>query len=320
MSLVDDRPAATTHLGLLHDGPDDLVARVLPALDRALHRGDAVSTVVDRRTARGLREALGHHAGALTFASPHAGPPRAGTFLRRVHDMVTATPGRPAWVLAQYSAFATSDEELRTGEDGVNLVLGDLPLTLVCACARDAGPGPTATVHHTHPAWLEGAGCVDNPGFRPPEDRSPTPSEVWGGVHLAQLHFGATVDLHRVRTHAAALAAEVGLRGERARAAVLAVHEAAVLACDEVADAELPGDDGPCVLDVWAAGTRLVAEVRGPRAPLGPAAQVAAGFDARLPRNRLRMAGPLRLVRTFCDEVTSRETPTARAVRVVAGP
>lgn len=313
MSAATATPGLT-HLGLLYDAPDDLVDLVVPHLGSALDRGDAVATLVDRRTTRELREALGERRD-LTFASPHdVGTARPEVLLRRLREVVGATPGRRSTILTQYSAFPTAEGDVVVGESGINLVLADLPLTMVCACPRDAGPALLDATHHAHPAWLDGAGTTDNPRFRPPQDRSPTASTVWGGVHALRLCFGRTEDLARIRTHVAALAAEVGLRGEPAQCAVLAVHEAAVVACDDAADAR---GDAPCVLDAWTAGGRLVVEVRGPR---GSSAQAdpAGDEEARLPRNRLRVAGPLRVARAFCRDLTVREAHDGRVVRVVS--
>jgi hypothetical protein len=283
------------HLGLLYDGPDDLVASALPYVRRAIADGDAVHLVVDRRTARTFREALDAEADRVVFPSPATGiPPSAPEFLAVVRGW--ARSDRRTTVLGQYPA-AMSAPACCFGEDALNLVLRDLPLTLICTCHRDLEPDLLAVARRTHPYLATSDGRVDNPDFRTPPTADPVPADLWGAV-AARLGVGGTGGLAEVRRCVADVAARTGLQGDAVRAAVLAVHEAAVLACrsGDPERAEL-------VVEVRARpGHTLFSEVVGPPAPEEPPGD---GDD------------PLAHLRPFCTGALLHDGPDGRAVRVL---
>ncbi|PVZ08889.1 hypothetical protein [Actinomycetospora cinnamomea] len=284
-------PSGLVHLGLLHDGPDDLVAGATPAIRRALAGGDDVLLIVDRGTARRFREALGADAERVRFPPPSAAlPPSAPGFLATVRRWARAD--RRTTVLGQYPS-AMSAPDCGFGEDAVNAVLGDLPLTLICCARSDLPPDLVAVARRTHPHLSTADGHTDNPDYRAPATASPTPAGLWGAV-AARIGVEGTGDLAEVRHCVADVAGQVGLVGDDARAAVLAVHEAAVLVVRG-------GDGAGLTVEVRARpGHTLFSEVSGPSATTAA-----------------RDGDPLAHVRPFCRDVLLHEDGVRRAVRVL---
>lgn len=266
------RPLATppgprspfAHLGLLHTDAADLVDAVHPTLRRALGDGAAVVTVVERRTARLLGEALGDDA-ALRHRAPAEvlghGPEGLAAEIRA---QVRAAGGAPVVLLLQYPA---SDAEPAAGgrpgaatvvrESSVAHVLADLPATLVCACSTDGDPDVLRAARRGHPRLLVGGEHRDNPRFRPPPDRSPAPASLWGARAL-RMSFRDAGELREVRDRVARVAIGLGLDTDETDAAVLAVHEAALLAADP--------EHGTSLVEVRTSGGAMLTEVSGPDA------------------------------------------------------
>ena len=166
------------HLGLLYDGPDDLVDSAVAEVRRALEAGDDVRLIVDRRTVRAFREALGDDAEGVTFPPPSSMlPPSAPGFLATVQGW--ARPDRRTTVLGQYPS-TMSAPDCGFGEDAVNLVLGDLPLTLICCCQRDLDPDLLAVARRTHPLLATTAGPADNADYRTPAHGQPDARRALG--------------------------------------------------------------------------------------------------------------------------------------------
>ncbi len=278
------------HRGLLHDA-DDLAAAVVPTVRAALDAGDAVTLIVDRRTAREVRAALGPRADAVTFAPPtEVSRPGPEDVLRRLRSW--ASPARRTLVVGQYPGLDTADAgaDRAVVEDGVDLVLADLPLTVLCACSRDAAPASVELLrrHHRH---LDDGGDAVSPTHRVAADRSPVPAALWGPP-LLRADFRELSDLRELRGRVAGAAAEAGLAGDPADAALLAVHEAAVLAC------RLRREDAPdCTVEIRAgAGAMLTDVVAAGSGPVdtGPLAVVRlfsreSSIDAVGPDHRIRV-------------------------------
>ncbi|MDD7968858.1 P-loop NTPase family protein [Actinomycetospora lemnae] len=290
MTAGGEEESGLVHLALLHDGPDDLVSGALAEVRRAVADGDEVLLVVDRATVRAFREALGEDAARVTFPPPSSVlPPSDPGFLGAARRWVR--PGRRTTVLGQYPG-AMPVPACGVGEDGLNAVRRDLPLTLICCCRRDADPELVAVARRTHPHLAGPAGRVDNPGYRPPATSDPVPADLWGTV-AARLGVDGTGDLAELRRCVAEVAARVGLEGDAVRAAVLAVHEAAVLGCRGDVAAGL-------TLEVRARPGQLFAEVIGP------------------PRSGTASTGDLLShLRPFCTCAAVHEDAGQRAVRVL---
>ena len=253
------------HLGLLHTDVDELVAAVLPTLRRALAEGAAVATVVERRTARMLGEALGDDAPVRHRAPADVLGRGPEGLAAEIRAQVRATGGAPVVLLLQYPA---SDAEPAAGgspgaatvvrESSVAHVLADLPATLVCACSTDGDPDVLGAARRGHPQLLVDGEHRDNPRFRPPPDRSPAPASLWG-TRALRMSFREVGQLRDVRDRVARVAVGLGLDTDETDAAVLAVHEAALLAADP--------EHGAALVEVRTSAGAMLTEVSGPAAP-----------------------------------------------------
>lgn len=306
-------PSLLEHVGVPYADSESLVESIGPRVAGALADGDDVYLSVDRRTARGFRDWLGPAGEAVTYPSPRLWPQDVVRDLRGV-----MRPDRRTLVLGQYTASGIDGREMTQVEEGVNLVMGDLPLTLLCTCAETASPAFGSSLRFGHPAlWRDGT-VVPNPEYREPVAVRPVAGGLWGPATL-RLDFRAPAELHRLREHVTRAAESVGLRGEPLREAVLATHEAAVLAAGGVGVAvdpwaasalELgPGGDAvdrtvPCVLEVRVDTGVLYCEILGPRPEVGPTAN----------------GDPLRVVRMFCDRAVLHDEADVRTVRVLRAP
>lgn len=241
------------HLGVLHSDPEELVAAVLPHLRDALDAGSVVTTVVDRRTQRALREALGDDARALTFRVPaEVLRPDAERLVAELRGLGARHRPRRCFVLAQYQGFTTG-EDAAFWEAACGLVLDDLPLTLVCACPRDADPATLESALAGHAQLLVGGGRHRNPRWRTPVDRSATPVSLWGprAVRMVLRDAG---DLGKAGERVRRAADGAGMDPDDAARAVRVVQEAALAAQGE-------GDGGACTLEVRTLEHSLLAEI-----------------------------------------------------------
>lgn len=247
---------ALEHRGLLHDSSDGVAAAALPTVRAALAAGDAVVLLVDRRTAHEIRAALEPDGNDLVVAAPtEAFRPDPTGFLHLLRTWVV--PGRRTLVLGQYSALDVDPDDHAFVEDAIDLVLADLPLTVLCTCARDADPGADRLRRH-HRLLQDGDAVVANPDHQPCPDRSPVRSALWGPAVL-RADFRDLADLRDLRVRVAAVTADAGLAGETADAAVLAVHEAAVMAC------AMRGDTAAdCTVEIRTVDRTMFTEVTAP--------------------------------------------------------
>ncbi|GAA4944029.1 hypothetical protein EV188_10546 [Actinomycetospora succinea] len=284
------------HLGLVFDGPEDLAASAAPTLRRALDGGDEVVVAADRGTVRNLREALGPDAERIAFPPPASlVRPSEPDFLTTVRRW--ARPDRRTTVLGQYLP-TMSARACGFGEDALGVVLGDLPLTLICCCRRDLDPELLAALRRTHPQLATAIGVTANPDYRAPATTSPTPAALWGAV-AGRVGVHGLADLGRLRRCVAEVAARAGLEGDAVRAAVLAVHEAAVHAVRRGEP-----DHAHLTLEVRALpGQTLFSELTGPHG---------------IPVQQGPSGDPLAHLRPFCARAVVHEEPERRAVRVLS--
>lgn len=301
--------AGLVHLGMLYDDVDDLVARTVPEIRGVLDVGGDVHVTVDRRSARRFRKVLGADAERVTFPSPQTTIGESTPeFLRALRTR--ARPDRWTMVLGQYSPTKPPAWDCAFAEDAVNLVLADLPLTVICVCERSGAVEHQALTTRSHATLLRGGRRVSNPDYRPPAGSRPAPLAPWGDPLLATTVRGSD-DLAAVRRRVDDVAAAAGLRGDARGAAVLAVHEAVLLA----GGAGLGEVPGPCVgeqeVRVRVGGGAMVTEVL---APAGTAvAGDGDGDDNALCGSDLRRAS----LPAFCDQLAVHDGPDGRLVRVL---
>lgn len=291
-------PGGLVHLGLLYDGVDDLVARALPEIRSVLDAGGDVRCIVERGGVRELREALGPDAERVTFPAPsHAYSTTSPDYVARLRRELPRD--RRTLILGQYPATTPAGWDCAFAEDAVNLVLADLPLTVLCACSRDGAADHRALTARSHPYLLGAGGRVANDGFRVPERTSPAPLTPWGepAATMTVVDDGGLSALRRTVT---AVATDAGLVPAARDTAVLAAHEAVLLAAGDDPDAAVPFV-AEQVVEVRATAGAVVTEVRTPRVPEGP-------DEANWRRE---------LLPRFCDRLTTHQDDDGLRVRVL---
>jgi hypothetical protein len=304
-ATTDTDRGGLDHIGHVYDLATGLVPGVLPAVRAALDAGMEVSAIVGRGEEQAMRAALGPHA-PITFPPPEDVQAPGRGFVDHLREVGAAAPGL---VVAQYSVFEIPDGELRQGEDDINDVLSDLPVTVVCACSTAERSTRQATARAAHPRMLRGGVASDNEIYRRPG----LSLEVRAGVHALGLTFRARADLPYIREHVAAVARAAGLSREDGQACVMAVHEAALIVTGDHVPSFDVGSE-PCELDLWAADGAVTAELRGPVPPGAPDVPDV----PRIPRDDRRRPDPLDYVRLFCQDAERVETAGTRVVRLLA--
>lgn len=293
-----DPPAGLVHLGLLYDDVDELVARALPEIRSVLDAGGDVTCTVERGGVRGLREALGRDADRVDFPSPtQVFSTGSGDYVARLRRELPRD--RRTLIVGQYSALSSTAWDCAFAEDAVNLVLADLPLTVLCACSRDGAPDHRALTARSHPHLVGDGGRVVNADFRAPVCSSPAPLTPWGEP-VATMTVGDDGGLSALRRTVTAVAAEAGLLPAARDTAVLAAHEAVLLAAGDDPDAAVPLA-AEQIVEIRAAAGAVVTEVRTPRVSADP-------DEANWRRE---------LLPRFCDRLTTHQDDAGLRVRVL---
>jgi hypothetical protein len=297
-SPTSEPSTGLVHLGLLYDGVDDLVAAALPEIRSVLDAGGDVTCTVERGGVRELRQALGPLADRVDFPPPaqaYAADPSA--YVARLSRDLPRD--RRTLVVGQYSALTPPAWDCAYAEDAVNLVLADLPLTVLCACPRDGLPAHRELTTRSHHQLVGAGGRVVNAGFRAPASSSPAPLSPWGEPR-ATVTVGDDGGLSALRRTVTAVAAEAGLPPAARDTAVLAAHEAVLLAAGDDPDAAVPITTEQ-VVEIRAAAGAVVTEVRS---PCGPGAADEGNWRRDLlPR--------------FCDRLTTHRGEDGLRVRVL---
>lgn len=291
------------HLGVLYDDVADLAARCLPEIRAVLDEGGDVRVTVERGGVRELREALGPDADRVTFPAPLDGFSQATpAYLEALRR--TLPRDRRTLLVGQYSTRTPASWDSGLAEDAVNLMLADVPLTVLCACERTGPAGHRALTERSHRHLLERGGRRSNAAFRDPDPVSPAPLRPWGPPGTT-VRIADAAGLAELRRRVAEAAADVGLVGEAREAAVLAAHEAVLLASGPDADTALP-IAGERFAEVRARDGAVVVEVVSERAASSaPAAPGSADWRrAVLP--------------AFCSRLATYDGGDGRRVRVLS--
>ena len=162
MTAVDqtDRSSGYEHVALLHDGPDELAARIADPLRSALERGEAVLVCLDAPEWHRVAARLGpvaREATVLARDDRYATPGRAMTELHRFVDETTSAGAPAVWSVGSLPLDGTPDDDRWWRyESAVDVVLGDRPLHAICTYDRaTALPGHIDGACRTH-AWVDG--------------------------------------------------------------------------------------------------------------------------------------------------------------------
>lgn len=256
-------PARLQHAAAFHDSPDDLVSRLVPVAEAALHRGEPVALALHPRTEDALRTALGSAGPSSSLRSLSGSGSDAGSgqtvALRRARELreITAAEG-PVTVLSEHlSDLDGPDGTFWTELDAAaNVALADLPVHLMCFFPEM--PLHLAVLHgarRNHPLLLVDGELRHNPEhLRPHAVLADTPvvaPELLGAPDL-RLRFRAW-QLQEVRHAVRRLAEATGFACERVDDVVLAVNEVATNAVEH------GGRDGE--LRLWSTSDGLICEV-----------------------------------------------------------
>jgi anti-sigma regulatory factor (Ser/Thr protein kinase) len=245
---------------VLHDGPADALALLLPLASAVRERGGILALGVSDEVAGGLRERLGTD--GITSLTPltRAARESAQTVAAwRARELRALSSGeREILVLAEH------DPDL-DGPDGtywteyeaaLNISLGGLPVTQVCAYPQlplHRVVADAAVANHAY--LLHGAELVGNPDHREPSEvftSMPVSAPYLLGPPDVFLRYN-TFELSRVRRAVEDAVRDSRLDAERAEDMVLAVNEIATNAVEHgSAQAEL---------FVWASDDELVCEL-----------------------------------------------------------
>ncbi|GAA2542817.1 ATP-binding protein [Pseudonocardia hydrocarbonoxydans] len=240
------------HLAVPFASPDELAARLEPALRAALAAGDRVLAVLADAERDAVTARLGAAAADVEFADPlrvHAVPAFtvAVRWARLAHD----APAGRVLVVGQHLELPDRDAEHWPRLDlAIDVAIAGLPITVLCAC-----PADDPATGRTHPRVLTADGPQPGPGYRPPPEavvEYPPPPPPDLGPADVDLAFGLA-DLSAVRRRVAAAAASAGLSGDPADDLVLAVNE---LVSNSVEHG--PGEGR---LRMWAGRGAITAEV-----------------------------------------------------------
>jgi len=159
---------AMVHRAVRYADPGGLADCLLPTLDEALRRSDAVSVAVDDPCRAALADALGPLADAVEWVD-NTRPARVDAFqlVARRAALVTeqARRGRACVFVGQNQpALGLGDDYWMRLEAAVQFAFADLPVTLLCPYPVEA-PSLTAV----HPEIVDGGGPAPNPHRRTPE-------------------------------------------------------------------------------------------------------------------------------------------------------
>lgn len=209
------------HLAVPYATPDELAARLEPALGAALSAGEPVLAVLAAPERAAVVARLGAGAPHVEFADPlrvHAVPAFtvAARWARRARE------GR-VLVVGQHLELPDRGAEHWARLDlAIDVAIAGLPITVLCAC-----PDSDPAIGRTHPLLLTADGPRPGPGYRPPPEAvveypPPPPPEL--GTADVDLAF-RLADLPVLRRRVAAVAAAAGLVGDPSDDLVLAVNE-----------------------------------------------------------------------------------------------
>lgn len=268
-------PARLQHAAAFHDTTEDLVARLVPMVEAATHRGEPVALALHPRTEEALRAALSSPSTPPSSTPPSPTPPSPTlhSLSGPGHDAcsgqtVALSRARELREMTRAEGTVTVLTEHRCDLDGpdgafwteldaaVNVALADLPVHLTCFFPEM--PLHLSVLHgarRNHPLLLVDGELRHNPEHRDPHavlaDTPIAPPALLGAPDL-HLRFRAW-QLQEVRREVRRLAESTGFVAERVDDVVQAVNEVATNAVEHGAR------DGELYL--WATADGLVCEV-----------------------------------------------------------
>jgi anti-sigma regulatory factor (Ser/Thr protein kinase) len=299
--LGDGSPVMFSHEALLYEGPDGLLAGVLPFIHEGLERDEPIMIAVAAETISRLRDALGPHAARVEFAdmavlghNPARIIPAWEDFLTR-HDGPVRGIGEPIWAGRSGPELV----ECQLHEALLNVAFAETP-GFALLCPYDVTTLDESVVHEarcSHPtvneqpshAFREAARLLSP--FESPLPRPPAQARLLG------FEIDTVSEVRRLTRQCA-----MELEPDRVEDLVLAVTE---LAANSVRHG-----GGRGILRIWRDGDTLVCEVRD----RGRIADPLAG--RHIPDPEWLNGRGLWIANTVCDLVQVRSSTQGTAVRL----
>lgn len=221
------------HQGVLYDGPDDFVRMVLPFVREGIETGDPVIAVAPKPSADALREALGDGAEEVELRYSHDWYLSPGKSLRGFLGFALDHPdatwvrmvGEPVWPVDWRAGI----DEYAHYESVFNVVARDTATWALCP--YDTAKLPDTILEHalaTHPEIRAGTRLDVNPGYVDPDTYCAQLADGLSSPAAEARRIALTPDLRRLRALVEAEAAAAGVRGDRLRDFLTAVHEVLV--------------------------------------------------------------------------------------------
>ncbi len=237
---------------------------------------------------------------------------RVSAFLR--YHARRAVPGRRMRMIAEpvwSGKSAHQVAEWQRMEAGLNVLLADLPVWMICPYDTRAVPDQVASAARaTHPGLMEGARPLPCAEYAAPQEYAAAVAPDLPSPPPGAPGIGPTADAAAVRRFARERAAAAGLSGSRLALAELAVHEAAGYL--------LAARDARVSLRMWTEPGALACELLRD-APGSAPPPVFAGFHP--PGDAPDPADGLWLARSLCEYMEVRgDGPWARITLHIAGP
>jgi anti-sigma regulatory factor (Ser/Thr protein kinase) len=291
------------HRAVRYAEPGDLADCLVPILDEALRRSDAVSVAVDDRCRAALTDGLGGLAADVEWVD-NTRPARVDAFqlVARRAALVTeqARRGRASVFVGQNQpALGLPDDYWLRLEAAVQFAFADLPVLLLCPYPSDA-----PALAGVHPEIVADGVLVENPLTRAPESIvTGMPVAPLPDLGRPDVRLPVTTDtLTDMRQRLAAVLGDAGLPPGMAGDLVYAVSE--------VATNSIEHGPGWGAVSVWSRDGDVVCEV----ADSGRLDEVFPGV--RPPSLDQARGRGLWLARTLCDAVDTAVDDDGTRVRL----
>jgi anti-sigma regulatory factor (Ser/Thr protein kinase) len=299
------------HQAIIYRTVGELICAAGPVLRAGVRAGERVVAIVETSVADGLRDWLGPGAGAVEFTSPDeafslpAQSMVAAT--RRQVEQLIGSGASAVTMLGQHQPWMPSSD-LAWWDAAFNVVLAELPVTLVCACPA-AAPQASRVIRQTHPWVRTDSGVTPNPRYRDPAsvlaDHPPGAPPALGACTVS-LSFSSNEDLAELRERTSRHGRATGLPEGRVGDLVVAVTELAANSIEHGA--------GHGTVQMWMEPGGLTVDVRDP----GRMSHLLPGL--RLPSPASPRGRGLWLGRELCEAMHVWQTETGTGVRIrIAG-
>lgn len=309
MTVIIDEPGTFDHPGLLYRGADDYLTGTTAFVRKAVTSGDAVLVAVPGPNLTALRDALADVAGSVIFADMAVAGRNPGRIIPGVLlAFAAAHPGRRVSIIGEPIWAGRSDLEYPAcaqHEALINAAFAGRDAAILCP--YDVGALGQAALHdawRTHPFMIASGRRRPSPSYADPFATAARFNQPLPPIPPAaeQLTYRGPADLGRVRTFAAARAADAGLPPDRADDLVIVANE---LAENTIVHA---GGDG--TIAIWAEDGHLSCQI-------DDEGYVADPMAGRIPAPPHTEGGRgLLLAHHLCDLVRIHTTGAGTSIRV----